>query len=31
MAPEPLRPALIVLAGLATVIAAQAVITGPFR
>ncbi|MDR6144464.1 KUP system potassium uptake protein [Sphingomonas sp. SORGH_AS870] len=30
MAPEPLRPALIVLAGLATVIAAQAVITGAF-
>ncbi|MET4896838.1 potassium transporter Kup [Sphingomonadaceae bacterium jetA1] len=30
MAPESLRPALIVLAGLATVIAAQAVITGAF-
>ena len=31
MAPESFRPALIVLAGLATVIAAQAVITGAFR
>ncbi|TXC72563.1 potassium transporter Kup [Sphingomonas ginsenosidivorax] len=30
MAPEPVRPALVVLAGLATVIASQAVITGAF-
>jgi KUP system potassium uptake protein len=30
MAPEPLRPFLVVLAGLATVIASQAVITGAF-
>jgi KUP system potassium uptake protein len=30
MAPEPLRPALVILAGLATVIASQAVITGAF-